>query len=69
MPILPLADKQGIYRPEELDLLARVFSRLVNPKDGPEARERLASRVIGNFLAGIRDEEELATLSKQPFGR
>ncbi len=69
MPIRALAERNGVYRPDEMVLLGRVFDRCVNASDDVQKREQLASRVIANYLAGVRDEEELVTLSRYPLGR
>jgi hypothetical protein len=61
----------GIYRPDELALLGRVFEnlKLADQSESPDAQSRLASRIIANYMAGVTDEAELITLSKQPLGR
>lgn len=69
MPLERLASAAGVYRPEELKLLGRVFDRLVQPSDDAPKREALASRVIGYYLMGIKDEDELVALSRQPLHR
>ena len=69
MPMRRAAKRAGIYEPAEITLLGRVFDKLVEPRFDDAAREALASRILGYYLAGIRDEDELCTLSKQPLGR
>ena len=69
MPIRRKAQDAGIFDPSELALLARVFERLKLESDSPDRLEGLASRVLANYMAGISDEEELLSLSKQPLGR
>jgi hypothetical protein len=69
MAMRQAANKAGIYQPAEIVLLGRVFDKLVNPRDDDDAREALASRILGYYLAGIRDEDELCTVSKLPLGR
>ena len=69
MPLDRLAIERGFYRPDELELLRRVFDKLVNVDLDAGKREALASRIISNYMTGIKDEEELISLSKQPFGR
>ncbi|AZO47866.1 MAG: hypothetical protein EOS58_18010 [Mesorhizobium sp.] len=69
MPIRRKAQDAGIFDPSELALLARVFERLKLESDSPDRLEGLASRILANYMAGIADEEELLSLSKQPLGR
>lgn len=69
MPIRTRANEAGIFDPSELALLARVFEQLQLDNLSPDARDAIASRIIGNYMAGIRDEAELLSLSKQPLGR
>jgi hypothetical protein len=59
----------GIFRPSESNLLGRVFEQLKANDQSPEARDHLASRIIANFMAGVKDESELVAISKQPLGR
>jgi hypothetical protein len=63
------AAQAGIFRPSEMKLLELVFKQLRVNDQSPEARDHLASRIIANFMAGVRDESELMALSKQPLGR
>lgn len=69
MTIRSKATEAGILRPSELDLLGRVFQQLKLDGQSPEARDALASRIIANYMAGVFDEAELVTLSRQPLGR
>ena len=69
MPIRTKANEAGIFDPSELALLGRVFEHLRLDNQSPEARDAIASRIIANYMAGIRDEAELVSLSKQPLGR
>jgi hypothetical protein len=70
MPIKRAIDRSdGVFTPDELHLLQRVFDQLSKPGDVGELRDGLASRIIANFQAGIRDERELVSLSRQPLGR
>ena len=69
MPIRRKAQDAGIFDPSELALLARVFERLKLESDSPDRLEGLVSRILANYMAGISDEEELLSLSKQPLGR
>ncbi|OWK19593.1 hypothetical protein AJ88_40485 [Mesorhizobium amorphae CCBAU 01583] len=69
MPIRRKAQDAGIFDPSELALLARVFERLKLESDAPDRLEGLASRILANYMAGILDEAELVSLSRQPLGR
>ena len=69
MPIRTKANEAGIFDPSELALLARVFEQLRLDGQTTAARDVIASRIIGNYMAGIKDEAELLSLSKQPLGR
>ena len=69
MPIRRKATEAGIFDAAELALLGRVFEYLRNDNQSPEARDAIASRIIANYMAGIKDEAELVSLSKQPLGR
>ncbi|MGX5847094.1 hypothetical protein ACWGTO_08455 [Mesorhizobium sp. PL10] len=69
MTIRSKATEAGILRPSELDLLGRVFQQLKRDGQSPEARDALASRIIANYMAGVIDEAELVSLSRQPLGR
>ena len=69
MPIRTKANEAGIFDPSELALLGRVFEQLKLQGQSPEARDAIASRIIANYMAGIKDEAELVSLSKQPLGR
>lgn len=69
MPIRRRAREAGALKPAELDLLQRVFEQLRLAGQTEEAREAIASRVIANYMAGVTDEDELVSLSRQPLGR
>lgn len=69
MPFRTKAKEAGVMLPAELELLGRVFDRTSLPNESEREREARASRLIGYFLAGIKDEEELNQLAKQPLGR
>jgi len=69
MPIRTKANEAGIFDPSELALLGRVFEQLKLQGQSPEARDAIASRIIANYMAGIKDEAELVSLSRQPLGR
>ncbi|QKC98280.1 hypothetical protein [Mesorhizobium sp. NZP2298] len=68
MPIRHKAHEAGNFDPSEVELLGRVFDQL-KTDFLTEERDALASRIIANYMAGIKDETELLTLSKQPLGR
>ncbi|PBB52552.1 hypothetical protein CK223_29240 [Mesorhizobium loti] len=69
MPICGTAEDAGVFNPTELALLGRVFNRLKIDGQSEQQRESLASRIIANYMAGVRDEEELLSASKLPLGR
>jgi hypothetical protein len=69
MPIYKRAKEAGVFSSSEVALLGRVFDKLKNDHQSPERGEALASRIMANYLAGIRDEDELLTASKLPLGR
>ncbi|WP_136622744.1 MULTISPECIES: hypothetical protein [Mesorhizobium] len=70
MPIRRKAVDAGIFDRAELALLGRVFDQLKLVDDqSPDAQGRLASRIIANYMAGIKDEADLVSLSRQPLGR
>ncbi|MER8395558.1 hypothetical protein NKH10_27490 [Mesorhizobium sp. M1340] len=50
-------------------LLGRVFDRLKSEALSEQRREALASRIIANYMAGLVDEEELLSASRQALGR
>jgi len=69
MPIRRKAVDAGILDPAELALLGRVFAQMKTADQSADSQSRLASRIIANFMAGVTDEAELISLSKQPLGR
>lgn len=69
MPIYQRAKDAGIFNSSEGALLGRVIDKLKNEQQSAECREALASRVIANYLAGIRDETELISASQLPLRR
>lgn len=69
MPIRRKANEAGVFDASELALLRRVFEQLKLDGQTPDAREALASRIIANYMAGVTDEAELVSLSRQPLGR
>lgn len=69
MAIRRKAEEAGIFDPSELALLARAFEHLKLESQSTGQREALASRIIANYMAGVIDEAELISLSRQPLGR
>ncbi|MBZ9747829.1 hypothetical protein LB516_21555 [Mesorhizobium sp. CO1-1-7] len=69
MPIYQKVTEAGVFDSSEVALIGRVFEKLKTGGQSPEHREALASRIIANYQAGIRDEEELVAVSKLPLGR
>jgi hypothetical protein len=69
MPIRRKATEAGIFQPSELALLGRVFEQLKLSDQTSDARDALASRIIATYMAGVTDEAELVSLSRQPLGR
>lgn len=68
MPIRRKAVDAGIFEPAELALLGRVFEQLKLAHQSADAQDRLASRIIANYMAGVVDEAELSALSRKPLG-
>ncbi|QKC83467.1 hypothetical protein [Mesorhizobium sp. NZP2077] len=69
MPIRRKAVDAGIFDPEELALLGRVFAQMKTRNQSADSQSRMASRIIANYMAGVVDESELITLSRLPLGR
>ncbi|WP_425463408.1 hypothetical protein [Mesorhizobium intechi] len=69
VPIRRKATEAGIFNATELALFGRVFDKLKLEHPSPDTLEMIASRIIANYMAGIKDEAELVSLSKQPLGR
>lgn len=69
MPLRKKAAEAGIVLPVELELLGRVFDRTTVSGESEREREARASRILGYFQAGVRDEDELCQLARQPLGR
>ena len=69
MPVNKKAREMGVFDPGEIALFWRVFDATSLPSEDDDERERRASRIIANFAAGIRDEDELKELSRKPLGR
>jgi hypothetical protein len=62
VPIYQQAKGGGIFSSSDLALLGREFDKLKNEHQSPERREALASRLLANYLPGIRDEAELLSV-------
>jgi hypothetical protein len=69
MPIHRRAEEAGVFNPYELAIMGRVFDRLKVDGQSAHQRDMLASRIIANYMAGVVDEEELISASRQPLGR
>lgn len=69
VPIQRKASDAGIFDGSELALLGRVFDKLGLDEQSDGEREMIASRIIANYMAGIKDECELVSMSRQPLGR
>ncbi len=69
MPDHQDVDHSGTFGPAELDLFDRVLAKLKVNELTEQDREPLEQRVMANYMAGITDEDELASLSRQPLGR
>jgi hypothetical protein len=64
-----MLERAGVFQPEEVALLIRVFDATSRKLENVSDREQRASRIIANYQLGIRDEAELIELSRQPLGR
>ena len=69
MPISRKLSEAGHFSPSEIALLSRVFQQLKFEGETDGEREARASRIIANYMAGITDEAELVSMSRQPLGR
>ncbi|HEV2505957.1 MAG TPA: hypothetical protein VGV39_22965 [Mesorhizobium sp.] len=69
MPIRQKLEDAAILLPDEVDLLTKVFAATSVQGETDADREKRASRIIANYQLGIRDETELAELSRRPLGR
>lgn len=69
MPIRRKAEDSGVFDPTEMALLNRVFNRLKIEGQSEHQRETIASRILANYMAGVVDEDELVSLSRQALGR
>jgi len=69
MPVRSKAIEAGILDPAELAMLGRAFRRSTVAGETERQREARASRILGYYMAGISDEDELVALARQPLGR
>jgi len=69
MPMHRKAVEAGVLDPAELGMLGRAFQRSSVAGETDRQREARASRILGYFMAGISDEDELVALARQPLGR
>ncbi|PBB66046.1 hypothetical protein CK228_24605 [Mesorhizobium sp. WSM4312] len=69
MPIRRKATDAGIFDATEVALLGRVFDKLKLEQGSPDTLDTIASRIIANYMAGIKDEAELVSLSRWPLRR
>lgn len=69
MSLYRKAEEAGIIQPAQLALLSRVFQATSQEGESQADREARASRILGYYLVGIEDEDELRTLAKQPLQR
>ncbi|WP_040592241.1 hypothetical protein [Mesorhizobium metallidurans] len=69
MPIRRKAGDSGVFDPTEVALLNRVFDRLKGEGQSEHQRETIASRILANYMAGVVDEDELVSVSRQALGR
>jgi len=63
------AKEAGILDPAELELLGRAFERSTVANETERGREARAARILGYFMAGVSDEDELVALAGLPLGR
>lgn len=59
----------AFFTPSEVALLVQVFDQAKIAGETNAEKEKRASRIIANYMAGITTEEELISLSRQPLGR
>jgi len=60
---------RNTFTPEETAMLGRVYENGNFEGETAEQKEARASRIIANYMAGIKDEAELIELSRRPLGR
>ena len=69
MPVRSKAMEAGVVDSADLEKLGRVFERSSVPDESEREREARASRILGYFMAGVADEDELVELARRPLGR
>lgn len=69
MPMHEMLKNAGVFDPEEIDLLTRVYEATCRQFENNNDREQRAARIIANYQLGIRDEAELTELARQDLGR
>lgn len=69
MVVRSKAKEAGILDSAELEMLGRAFDRSTVLHETEREREARASRILGYFMAGISDEDELVALARLPLGR
>lgn len=57
-------EHSGAFRPSELVLFSNVLDRLNAQKLDELDRQTMAQRVVANYIAGIRNEDELVEASR-----
>ena len=62
MHLQHLVRLKGVFRPEELDLLSRVFAQSTTPYDSKDDRIDRALTAITLFRSGVTDEAALVRL-------
>jgi hypothetical protein len=69
MPARSANEHDGMFKPAELALFDRVLGKLERPDFSDAEKRALASRVIASYMAGIKSEDDLLSVAKQPLGR
>ncbi|MCR4266739.1 hypothetical protein [Nitratireductor sp. ZSWI3] len=59
MPMRAAIAANGIFGPDEIDLLGRVFARARHFAGTPQQEEALALEIIEIFRSGVTDEEAI----------
>ncbi len=69
MPMRQMLQNAGVFDPEEIDLLNRVYEATCRQFENNSDRDQRASRIVSLYQSGIRDEAELTELARQDLGR
>jgi hypothetical protein len=69
MPQQQRKEHEGAFQPSELTLFGSVLERLRSKELKERDQQDLAQRIMANYMAGIRDEDELVEVSRRPLGR